>query len=84
MYHPKVFRVSFEDDYHHRTPTCGGMDSEYSHTTREPRSDLVVAPDLETAQFLWVNRCRAITSRTNIQWEELGNVSLMVPGLFGV
>ena len=78
MIHPKVFRVTYEDDYHHRKSTCGGMDSEYSHTTREKMEEYVIAPDLDTAKFLWTHRSAAINSRTNIAWEELGNVSLMM------
>ena len=84
MYYPKVFRVSYEDDTYHRRPTCGGMDSEPAGKTRDPKEELIVAPDMETAQFLWSHRSRAITSRTDIQWEELGNVSLMIPDVYGL
>jgi len=84
MVHPKVFKVSFVDDQHHRISTCGGLDSEFSHTTREPVCELVVAPDLETAQFLWSHRGRLITSRSNIDWEEVGDVSLMFTEAYGL
>lgn len=84
MYHPKVFRVSYERDFHHRREILGGLDSEYSHTTREGDEEYVVAPDMKTAQFLWHHRCRAITDRTDIRWEELGGVTLMMEGVYGL
>lgn len=83
MVYPHVFQVSYEDDHYHRVDTCGGMDSEYSHTTRENNTELVVAPDLETAKFLWAHRCRGLKSRTNIKWETLGAVSLLFTGGYG-
>lgn len=84
MYHPKVFRVIFHDNQHHRKDIMGGLDSEYSHTTREQFVEYVVAPDLETAQFLWTHRCRLIKTRCDIMWEELGYVSLMIQNIHGV
>lgn len=84
MYHPKIFRVSYEDDTHHRRSTFGGMDSEPSHTTRDPKQEWIVAPDMETAQFLWSHRGRGVSTRTDVQWEEVGNVSLMVEGIYGI
>jgi hypothetical protein len=84
MYHPKIFRVAYEDTTYHRRDTYGGMDSEPSHQTRDPKEEFIIAPDMETAQFLWAHRSRAITSRTDIQWTEIGNVSLMIAGAYGL
>jgi hypothetical protein len=84
MYHPTIFSVSFTDNHHHRVATCGGMDSEYSHTTRETFTEYVVASDLETAQFLWSHRGRNLTSRTDIVWVELGPVTLMMTAGYGI
>lgn len=84
MIHPQAFRVSFQDDVHHRRPTCGGMDSEYSHSTRERHTEIVVAPDLETAKFLWTHRSRLITTRTDIEWEELGPVTIVLSQAYGL
>ena len=60
------------------------MDSEYSHTTRETKTEYVVANNLETAQFLWNNRMGPNTAKTNISWNELGNVTIMIGNIYGV
>ena len=60
------------------------MDSEYSHTTRETKTEYVVANNLETAQFLWNNRMGPNTTKTNISWNELGNVTIMIGNIYGV
>ncbi len=84
MIYPKVFKVLFEDDTYHRVSTCGGMDSEFSHITRDQNAEYVVAPDLETAQFLWNHKNRGIKTRTDIKWKELGNVNILLANGFGI
>lgn len=53
-----IFRVDFTDDYHHRIQTYGGMDSEYSHTTREPHSEYILSfeDDIEFVEWNWKHR----------------------------
>lgn len=50
-----IYRVDYIDDYHHRTQTYGGMDSEYSHTTREPTHDFILSTsqDIDTVRAIW-------------------------------
>jgi len=84
MIHPHIFRVSYVDDHHHRVDTCGGMDSEYSHTTRDRREEFVVAPDMETAQFLWNHQRRGIKSMTDVEWSDVGQVSILFAQGYGI
>jgi hypothetical protein len=78
MLHPKVFRVSYETDIHHRVITCGGMDSEYSHTTRERKVEYIVASEIDFAVFLWENRNKHNKDHSEVEWEELGNVTILI------
>lgn len=62
----------------------GGLDSEYSHTSREAKEELIVAPDLEVAQFMWSHRNGHNDRIASITWEELGNITLMIPTIHGL
>lgn len=72
----KIFRVDFVDDTYHRVATCGGMDSEFSHKTRDPKVSHVIAPSLEIAQFVFKSTGRLHDSMTEVRWTELGGVDL--------
>lgn len=50
-----LFKVTFTDEVHHRVSTCGGMDSEYSHTSREPKEEFFVLnkDDHKLAALIW-------------------------------
>jgi hypothetical protein len=76
MYRPIAFKVTYTDETPVRVATCGGMDSEFSHMERMPYQEILIAPDMETAVFLWgkQNAYRA-KKLEDIQWFELGEVS---------
>lgn len=73
-----VFKVSFTYDKIVRTPTLGGMDSEYSHTEKGVHGvALVVAPSSAIARALFEHNS---TTRTIVEIETIGQVDLMMRG----
>ena len=74
-----IFKVSYSYDRVVRTPTFGGMDSEYSHTEHNVQSScLVIAPSLIIAKALF--ETQYLTTRTIIKIEIVGQVDLMMRG----
>jgi hypothetical protein len=75
----KVYRVHYTYDKIVRTSTCGGMDSEYSHTENGVNgSCLIVAPSTILARALFEHNYSR--SRTFSSIEFIDEVSVMMRG----
>lgn len=62
---------------YHRTPTCGGMDSEFSHTTVEKETINIVVPDAGgTTTQLYRNMAERYVNLTAIPDKDFRIVSV--------
>jgi hypothetical protein len=74
----QVFRAHYNHTVHHRTPTFGGMDSEYSHSEQVKSSCLVVAPSSVLARALFETQYGNTRELTEV--ETVGQVEIMIRG----